>query len=165
MVGLDGRFPRKEEAMKAFVRRRRLKPEDREYLDLVRRLFLPEPADPAIVDQAVALVRDEPDVSRPTGPPDFGLTQRGHVVEIPRRPGAERNDPVRSVTGPGWLAWFPVGRTDPIVATGRRRGASHNTPPRRSCIGHRNAAGRYRGVPALCWLTRTPDFGGPFHGT
>jgi hypothetical protein len=55
--------------MKTFVRQRRLKPEDREYLDLVRRLFLLEPADPAIVDAAVAPVRDEPDVPRPTGRP------------------------------------------------------------------------------------------------
>jgi hypothetical protein len=112
-----------------------LKPEDREYLDLVRRLFLADPADPAIVDAAVAPVRDEPDVPRPAGCPSYGLTQRGHVVKIPRRPGEERNDPVRSVTGPGWPAWFRIRATDPVVESRpgprratRRRGDS--TPPR-----------------------------------
>ncbi len=117
--------------------RRRLRSEDREYLDLVRRLFLLEPADPAIVDQAYRSVRDEPDVPRPAGRPTYGLTRRGSVVELPRRPGAERNDPVRSVTGPGWPAWFPVRRTDPLVesargprrATGRRGdGTPQDTP-------------------------------------
>jgi hypothetical protein len=99
------------------VRPRRLKPEDRAYLDLVRRLFLAEPADPAIVDRAVAPTRDEPDVPRPAGWPTYGLTRRGSVVGLPRPPGAERKDPVRSVTGPGWPAWFPVRATDPIVET------------------------------------------------
>jgi hypothetical protein len=115
--------------MRPFVRRRRLKPEDREFLDLVRRMFQAEPADPAIVDAAVAPVRNEPDVPRPTDWPSYGLTRRGHVVEIPRRPCAERNDPVQSVTGLGWPAWFPVGRTDPIVRTGRRGRGTPRRPP------------------------------------
>jgi hypothetical protein len=115
--------------MKAFVRRRRLKPEDRDYLDLVRRLFHADPADRAIVDAAVAPVRNELDMPRPTDWPCFGLTRRGHVVEIPRRPSAERSDPVQSVTGLGWPAWFPVGRTDPIVRTGRRGRGTPRRPP------------------------------------
>jgi hypothetical protein len=115
--------------MRAFVQRRRLKAEYQEYVDLVRRLFLLEPANPAIVDAAVAPVRDEPDVPPPTDWPSYGLTRRGHVVEIPRRPSAERSDPVQSVTGPGWPAWYPVGRTDPIMETGRRGRGTPLRPP------------------------------------
>jgi hypothetical protein len=99
---------------------RRLKPEDREYLATVRRLFLAEPAGPSSVDQAVDcrlfLVQEEPERERPAGRPTYGLNRRRHVVELPRRASDERGDPVCKVCGPGWPAWFPVAPTDQITA-------------------------------------------------
>jgi hypothetical protein len=108
--------------------RHRLRPEDRAYLKTVERLFLTDPVDPTTGPRFTDAFdwrawRDEQERTpkRPAGQPAFGLTQRKHVVELPRRPSADHGDPVHKVTGPGWPDWFPVLKTDLVVRDRRRR--------------------------------------------
>jgi hypothetical protein len=65
-----------------------------------------------------------PTTPRPDAIPVYGLTQAGHVVELPRNPGAGRRDSLRLVTTPGWPAWFPAAEADEPGAGDDR------TPPR-----------------------------------
>ncbi len=47
---------------------------------------------------------------RPKGKPSYGRTRDGHYVELTNgRPASEeKHDPVVTVSGEGWPAWFPV---------------------------------------------------------
>jgi hypothetical protein len=62
---------------------------------------------------AAELAGGPPLPPRPAGPPSYGLTVGGHVVELARRtPAAERFDPLKLVTGGGWPTWYPALETD-----------------------------------------------------
>lgn len=54
---------------------------------------------------------------RPDDPPaTYGLTIDGHVVILGTRTlRQERDDPLKSVTGIGWKAWYPATKEDKRV--------------------------------------------------
>ena len=51
-----------------------------------------------------------PRVTQAQGEATHGLTEKGHVVELPRSTSDEKHDPLHLVTGIGWADWRPAPR-------------------------------------------------------